>query len=333
MSSQQRSLAIAIIGGGQIGSRHLQALARLGRPATIDLVDPSPQSLATASSRFQDVASPDSPVSLNLHQDLSALPELIDVAIIATSADTRLEALKGLLAKSRVKQLILEKVLFQSPACIDEAARLLSEASTAVWVNCPRRLSPIYGELRAALAGVRPIQVRVSGANWGIGCNSIHFLDLIQFIAGQTGPLSFTSANLDKAFPAKRSGFLEFTGSLDGRFEPDLSFSLTSYATGDAPVMIEIDSPVIRCVIVEGDGRLQGWQTRASEKWEWRPVSCEFLYQSQLTHLIVKSLLDTGICGLPSFDEAARLHEPLLAILNRHLYGDLAGNEMKCPIT
>jgi predicted dehydrogenase len=325
--------AIAIIGGGQIGSRHLQALARLGRPATVDVIDPAPQSLATARSRFEDVAGGDSQVSLRLHEDLAGLPGSIDVAIVATSSDVRLDVLRGLLANSRVKYLILEKVLFQSLACFAEASRLLAATSTAAWVNCPRRLSPVYSELRDALGGVRPLQVRVSGANWGIGCNSVHFLDLIQFIAGGFDKLSFTSVKLDRGSPAKRAGFLEFTGSLDGRFDSDVSFSLSSYAAGDAPIMIDIDNPAARCVIVEGDGRLSGWRSEASGKWEWRPVSCEFLYQSQLTHLIVRSLLDTGTCALPVFEAAARLHEPLLAVLNRHLFGSLAGNETICPIT
>ncbi len=338
-SATQSSLpvpSVVIVGGGQIGSRHLQAMPRLGREASVYVVDPRPESLSTAKTRYGEVASDRSPVSLHLQESLDGLPEFIEVAIIATSADVRLSVLRELLKKSRVKYLILEKVLFQSSSELAEAARLLNTTSTATWVNCPRRLLPAYSELRNTLAGVRPLQVRVSGTNWGIGCNSIHFLDLIQFLSGQQEELSFTSSNLGDAFPAKRTGFIEFTGSLDGRFGSDIVFTLTSFPAGsspvEAPVMVGLDSPGVRCVIVEEGARINGWQSTASQNWEWTPFSCDLLFQSQMTHHVVSSLLDTGKCELPAFEEAARIHAPFLAVLNRHLFGK-TGSETKCPIT
>ena len=45
----------AIIGAGQIGSRHLQALCKLESPARVALVDPSDESLQTASDRYIEV--------------------------------------------------------------------------------------------------------------------------------------------------------------------------------------------------------------------------------------------------------------------------------------
>lgn len=329
--------AIGIVGGGQIGSRHLQALAHLGRSATVYLCDPNPASLAIAESRFQDVASPGGEVALSLHQDLSALPGFLDVAIVATSADVRLEVLRHLLEKSQVKYLILEKVLFQSAQDCDEAAQLLSGTATRTWVNCPRRLSAIYSELRAALAevrpGFRPLEVRVTGSAWGIGCNSVHFLDLIRYLAGENGDLALTSSGLSAAFPAKRAGFVEFTGSLAGRVGTGGHFSLTSYPEGNAPVLIHVDSPAVRCVIAEEDGHLAGWRSSASENWQWRPFSSDFPYQSQLSQLIVRSLLDTGTCALPTFEESVRIHKPLLKALNRHHFGGYADNSTRCPIT
>jgi predicted dehydrogenase len=45
---------IAIIGAGQIGSRHLQALSYLEEHAVIQVVDPLEQSRKTAEERFND---------------------------------------------------------------------------------------------------------------------------------------------------------------------------------------------------------------------------------------------------------------------------------------
>jgi ubiquinone/menaquinone biosynthesis C-methylase UbiE len=46
---------IAVVGAGQIGSRHLQALSLIDREARLQIVDPSSQSLATAKERFETV--------------------------------------------------------------------------------------------------------------------------------------------------------------------------------------------------------------------------------------------------------------------------------------
>ena len=49
--------SIAVIGAGEVGSRHLQALALLKRPVKIFVVDPSNESLRIAKERFQQVCS------------------------------------------------------------------------------------------------------------------------------------------------------------------------------------------------------------------------------------------------------------------------------------
>ena len=58
----------AIIGAGQIGSRHLQALCQFEKPIRVDLVDPSDESLQTAQSRFEEVISSGKP-DTELHKE------------------------------------------------------------------------------------------------------------------------------------------------------------------------------------------------------------------------------------------------------------------------
>jgi malate/lactate dehydrogenase len=54
------SLKISIIGTGQIGSRHLQALSHLKEVVQIQLVDPSQNFLETACQRFHSCNKEDS---------------------------------------------------------------------------------------------------------------------------------------------------------------------------------------------------------------------------------------------------------------------------------
>ncbi|MDH5645508.1 MAG: dehydrogenase, partial [Candidatus Heimdallarchaeota archaeon] len=79
---------IAIIGVGQIGSRHLQGLTHLSIPSKIFLVDPIEASLDVAIKRYNEIE------KNNIHElikyyEISELPKILDLAIIATSSDIR----------------------------------------------------------------------------------------------------------------------------------------------------------------------------------------------------------------------------------------------------
>ncbi|MCV3262394.1 Gfo/Idh/MocA family oxidoreductase [Vibrio harveyi] len=52
---------LLIIGAGQLGSRHLQALAQLDDKFSIYVLDPFEQSLEVAKQRYQEVAQETSP--------------------------------------------------------------------------------------------------------------------------------------------------------------------------------------------------------------------------------------------------------------------------------
>src|SRR3989344_1898284 len=88
-------VAIMIIGAGNIGSRHLQALARVPQPLAITVIDPSPESLKIAQKRFEEI-----PQAAPHHiQYQAAIPEAagaIDIAIIATTSSHRRAALESL---------------------------------------------------------------------------------------------------------------------------------------------------------------------------------------------------------------------------------------------
>ena len=131
-------------------------------------------------------------------------------------------------------------------------------------MNCPRRLIPLYSDLEKELNGSRPIEVRVTGAGWGMASNSIHFLDMIQFLAAEPGEIRFCDSRLNPPFPAKRAGFVELSGYVNGSFGPAVHFSLASYSDGDAPLMVTIDTPALRCIIVETGSKLVGWKATGS---------------------------------------------------------------------
>ena len=116
---------IVIIGAGQIGSRHLQALSLIDRDITVSVFDPNKESLELAKKRFEELPENKFVRSVSYFEALDGLNDDIDVAIIATNADIRRQVIEQLLQKVRVRFFILEKMAFQSVEDFENIMALL----------------------------------------------------------------------------------------------------------------------------------------------------------------------------------------------------------------
>ena len=104
---------IILIGAGQLGSRHLQALALLQKPYSIYVVDPVEESLERAEKLYHEVP-PESQHSLHFVARLEEISvRLIEYAIIATNSNVRFTVLSQLTSRFEIKNLLFEKILFQ----------------------------------------------------------------------------------------------------------------------------------------------------------------------------------------------------------------------------
>lgn len=310
---------LAIIGAGQLGSRHLQALAALDRTHHIFVVEPADACVERAKSRWGEVATATSP-EVSWLRGIAELPPTLDVVIVATAADVRRAAIEELLARAKVRHLVLEKVLFQSVADYAPMARDIAVATATAWVNCPRRLWHFYTSLRARLAG--EVRLSVTGSRWGLGSSALHFLDLFAFLAG--GDELAVDALHVTQISSFRAGFIELVGELAGHSAQG-SFAIASMATGEVPVLLEIACPQLRAIVREGEAKAS--VAAPSDGWTWREEVLEMLPQSRLTNRIAADLLATGTCGLTPLAASVRHHLAFLEPLARAL-----GVE-RCPIT
>lgn len=323
-------LAVAVVGCGNIGSRHLQALARLERPATIFAVDPSDDARALAAARFAEIGSrPDvAMVALTTPRDL---PGRLDMAVIATSARPRLAVLAAVLEGRRVARLVLEKFLFQRHADYDAAAALIAAAQAEAVVNTPRRLWPDYAALRERLRGRGPLDFMVETTRRnGMASNAIHFLDLAAFLTGSEDGFALGGAGLRVAADAARRGAeIEFEGALRGMSPGGDSFTHRSRLDDDAPHALAIFGRGVRALIDETAGRMAisaaetGWRTEAA------PLTPVF--QSMLTHRLLELAPDAP--GLPGYAASARLHRQCLAAFLEAMGEDPQSPDAVCPIT
>jgi predicted dehydrogenase len=303
---------IAIIGAGQIGSRHLQGLARSTRAFDVVVVDPSAPALETARQRYGEIAGA-AGRGVHYATSLAALPERVDLAIVATAASMRRQVMRDLLARCRVRHAVLEKVLVQRPADLPAVAGMLEKAGTSAWVNCPRRLSAFYAGLRDRLARGDGLRMGVQGGAWDLGCNAIHFIDLYAFLTGARVAAIDTSGVDARWYPSKRAGVQEIAGTLRVHYENGGRLELHSRAEGAAPILVTLEAKDAHVVIWEKAGRAH--LALAREPWRLDQTEFRLAFQSELTHLVAERLLEHGDCGLTTYAESAALHESLLAAL------------------
>lgn len=296
-------ICIAIIGAGQLGSRHLQALASLKYDVAIQVIDSSTDSLKAAEARFKEVSSRFRG-TISFDTDITVLEKNIEVAIVATNSKVRKIVIEQLVANSTVKHLILEKFLFINENDYSTIENLLLKHNIKAWVNCPRRMMDFYQTLQKELSG--NIHFIATGNAWGLGCNGIHFLDLFAFLTKSNG-IVLSNALIDKTIiDSKRAGYIEFTGTITGHSDQH-SFHITSFPNNSSPLQIHINTPTVRYSIEEGT-TAKVWISKLDKKWAWEEETFNMPFQSQLTNIAVEELIERGTCNLTSYKESATLH-------------------------
>ena len=321
-------LQIAIIGAGKLGSRHLQGLASIRHLSQIHLVDPSAESLASAKARLNELAGNQNIDSVREHSEVPTIPKSLDLVVLATTSDVRLAVIRELLQHADVRFLLLEKVLFPRLAEYNKAAELFRLANVRAWVNCSRRLFDVYIDAREEFLEDKLIHMDVTGGNWGLGCNSVHFLDLMAYMTGEIPDRFNISGLMPGVFPAKRSGFVEFSGTISATTSA-ATINLTAHESSSARQLVTLRGECLSYVVDEVAGRY--WKMVRGGTW----IAGEFHtpLQSQMTGNVANMLFSDGDCGLPQFEESSRVHQPFLAALIRHLNSGQPHGSTTCPIT
>jgi predicted dehydrogenase len=318
-------LQVAVIGAGALGRRHLESLVRAPIDMVLHVVDPSPSSREAAEKHVAGLAEPRNRDVFFLER-AERLPYRIDIAVLASNARERLATLKAALELG-ARELLLEKVLFCRLGEYEEADQLLADNKARAWVNCARRANPRAGKLREQLSG--QLRYSVEGAGWGLGCNVVHHLDELSYLSAS--PIRRVDIQgLDPgSIPAKRTGYLEFTGRLRAETERGDSFEAICHAgeAGDRVVTIADDSQRISISQMRQDMVVESGGTRRSEPY---PMAM----QSEATARHVGDIVAGRAPALPNWREAAQTHRLVIAGFLDHLRKTSAmPDQDECPIT
>ncbi len=313
---------VAMVGVGQLGSRHLQGLATSSHDLEIHLVDPSPASLDLALDRWASVKGP-SGHRVEVHSRLDNLPPVLDIAIVACSAGERPAVVSSLAASRTVDDWVLEKVLACDVGGL-EAIRAATGSADGAWVNTPRRMFDWYRRIGAEGIAGRPVGLEVTGGGWGLACNAVHFLDLAVWWSGSRLVEVDTSGLKRHWMPARREGYLEVEGRLVGRMADGGTVTMEDHGGADH-LALRLDTSEGRWEVDEPGG--------SATRSDGLSVRGRLENQSEVTGRLVDEILETGGCRLPTVDESIAVHGPLLEALlaHRRLTGDPTATTV--PIT
>ena len=327
----------ALIGVGNLGSRHLQGLARSNNKLAIECFEPNQANIDQAFERFKEVGANEN-ITLKFVSDLQSLSENIDIAIIATNSDIRAKVVVELLNTKNIRNLILEKVLFQDSLSYTEIDSLIEEKGVNVWVNHPRRMFDIHKPFLSEIREAKKLSFQVSGVNWGLGSNGLHFLDFLTWITDtEEQDIELEWNRIGRTVEkSKRPQFKEVFGTISGSINNSMSFSLTSLQPVNSEVQlptITIVSDSIKLFIDEYNGVVN--YAYAVDNWKWHILEGEFplLFQSEMTSTVVDSILEEGKCALPSYKTAMWLHLPFINTIKLGIE-DLESEKLTyCPIS
>jgi hypothetical protein len=318
---------IAIIGAGQLGSRHLQGLVKSSKKLQINVVDPNENSLKVAEKRFYEV-SKYTKSKVSYHQNIRELPQNIDLAIIATTANVRRKVVEDLLVQCYLKYIILEKIVFQKSEDFIPIQKLFLDKGVKSWVNCARRSFPFYKKLKIELIG-KKLSIKVKGNNWGLACNSIHMIDLLAFLTEQTD-FDFDTGGLENIIiHSKRNGFKELKGTLKIETKLGDTLELIDYDRCNNDFEILISNNNVQYNVFEGKGLVKKKKLDLVSNKEKIQVP----YQSDLTGTLVDQILETGESDLTSFGESMKYHILMLDAFNEHFSRVTGKDVIICPIT
>ncbi|KJS66645.1 MAG: hypothetical protein JL50_11295 [Peptococcaceae bacterium BICA1-7] len=305
---------VYIIGAGQLGSRHLQAIKLVDEPLDIKVIDPSTEALKVAQERYLSVNSEELRHKIEFAQKIEIMPSSIEFVIIATNSDVRKNVVQELMEYSNVRYLLLEKLLFTRKEDYYTVDRLLSNNGTKAWVNCPMRMMPFYKRIKELFRN-RRVFYHVSGSSFGLITNAIHYIDHIAYLSDCYEYRVDTSFLEPVLVPSKRKGFQELNGTLEVSFENGSRGMLTCYSSGNAPLQVEIFSDEARCIVRESEGK--AWVS--SKEWLWEEVDARIPYQSEMTVEIFNSIYKKGSCPLVTYQDSMKLHLPILEALKDYI--------------
>lgn len=318
---------IILVGCGNIGSRHLQAITKLKGNYTIEIVEPNDKAVELAKSRLNEVEYNDNSKKHIWIKSISDCSRNSDLVIIATNSKDRIKIVNELIRYEQ-KRFIIEKMICQSNNEYDELLKIMEKFSAKGWVNTNRRYFTGYQKIKESFNDSKFLHLSVFAGDSGLGTSAIHYLDLFSWLINDYQIKLNGEFLVKKIFENKRgSDYKEFHGTLIGLNDNGL-VSLTFLPLNKQEINIriyadgkyaEIDELRNKAFIFTEEGK--------------KEIEFQFGHTSELTTKIIEDILSKDSCLLPTLIDSQNVHAELFRIFNQHIKNILNKEVKLCPIT
>lgn len=287
-----------VIGFGGMGCRHAQSLLNSSAFDKIYILEPNENIFHK---NLELIGAKEDSNILRI-QSLFELKQKIEFIVIATLADIRFKYFVECL-ELNPKYILMEKIIFQSKEEFSKAIDLVKSHDTQVFGNLPNRYFENYQIIKKE--GLIFEKLSISGPDFGLLCNSIHYIDLMQYLTEEIEMLHVSSMGWNSSLNKRGADFIEGEGTL--------------LFTNNNGVVLEIiaDSKMYTDVVVEIKTRQKTFrfnenQGHGSEISVGRMVQADFspVLASVLTSQAYADML-TGECLFPGLEELSYSHYAL----------------------
>ena len=318
---------IILVGCGNIGSRHLQALTKLNGEYVIEIIEPNDEAVLLAKLRLGEMKYDENLKKIVWKKLISKNTKNSDLVIIATNSKNRVKIIDELL-KLGHKIFLIEKIVCQSIKEFDELLLKMKKFSAKGWVNTNRRYYSGYQKIKEIFKDSKNLHLSVFAWNSGLGTSSIHYLDLFCWLVRDHNIKINGEFLIKEIFENKRGNdFKEFQGTLVGTNQHGL-VSLTYLPSEKQKILIHIygDGKFIEIDELENDAHI--FNNGSKNKIEFK-----FGHTSVLTTEIIEDIFSKKNCLLPTLEESQKIHTELFRTFNQHIKKILNSEIELCPIT
>lgn len=308
-----------IVGFGGMGCRHASSLYIGKQFHEIWILEPNKDIFIDNCARIQI---PDS--AFKHVTEIELLPNDLDFAVIATTSIPRLNIFKILAEVKNVKNFLLEKVVFQSKFQFNEAVDIINKLNVNAYCNFVNRYFTNYQKIKQQVNNNKPFSMVVSGGEFGLGCNSLHYIDLFQYLSSDKPNLINYSLSENLNAHKRGSSFKEVTGQmlwktsvgdtliLNSQIGKAIGVEITIQYNGHVDILNEVTQT--HCKLYDNN---------------FSNSKFEILFTSYLTNVIFNDILN-GSCVLPKVEDTFDIHAQLFESVNDTIGISVDDN---CPIT
>jgi predicted dehydrogenase len=322
-----------LVGCGDLGSRHLQALAGLDLLEAIDVVDPRPEALALGRQRLEETPDRLPGVRVRWLDALEQAERAPQLCIVATQAEGRCRLAQTLISRMGARALLLEKIVGQSPGEVETLAAFAAEHGASAWVNFKTRAYPVHRRIKAKLDPADPVVLQAAGGNHGLANNGVHTADMFAFYDGAAA-IELCDASIDPVLHASKRGasVFDLSGTLHGRSARGGHFLLTYDGTHRNSELLMIMTRGYRALVDHANR--WAMESLAETGWTWEPLPFEGnLLVSAMTREFARDILTAGRCELPTVQESLVAHRFILTALQPVFAKLLSRDLALCPVT